>query len=302
MFVIVVNSSNIVQDGQNNKFVYNFPNSITIKDKFIAVSRISIYYSWFNITSLMNNNKISYNWNGVNYDLIIPDGLYQITNLNQFLQFEMIKNGTYLINNIGENVYYLEIMLNPTRYAVQINSYNFPVSLPSGYSTPSNFPGFPTQTFNPTIIIPQYFNQIIGYPINFTSNSNINNAYVPPSPSIDNNYVSKLPDGTLSYLSSIAPNVQPNSSVFVSMSNINNPYSQPSSIIYSITPSNNVSVGEIIDISPPNFMWTKMIDGTYNNLTLQLLGIDNRPIKMNDKETMIMLTIRDANEGFLGTK
>ena len=60
MFVIVLNSTHIVQDGLNNKLVYKFPNSVLLKDKYIAVSSISMYYSWFNITSSYNNNTFSY--------------------------------------------------------------------------------------------------------------------------------------------------------------------------------------------------------------------------------------------------
>ena len=59
MFIIVFNQSNIVNDGQNNKLVYKFPNSVNLKDKYIAVSEISIFYSWFNIASIYQNNSFT---------------------------------------------------------------------------------------------------------------------------------------------------------------------------------------------------------------------------------------------------
>ena len=62
MFVIVLNTNNIVQDGQNNKLVFKFPNSVVFKDKYIAVSSISMFYSWFNITSTAQNNYFSFTW------------------------------------------------------------------------------------------------------------------------------------------------------------------------------------------------------------------------------------------------
>jgi len=100
--------------------------------------------------------------------------------------------------------------------------------------------------------------------------------------------------GTLSYLSNVSPNVQPNSSVYVSISNINNPYSQPSSIIYSLSPS--VAIGELIIETPPNFMWNKLIDGTYNELRLQFLGLDLQPLQLNDPNMTILLTVKDKDE------
>ena len=78
MFVIVLNQTNIVPDGQNNKLVYKFPNSVVLKDKYIAVSNISMYYSWFNITNASGNNYLTYTFTKVGvtttYTITIPDG------------------------------------------------------------------------------------------------------------------------------------------------------------------------------------------------------------------------------------
>jgi len=300
MRVIVLNQNNLVMDGQNNKLIYKFPNSVQFKNNHIAVSSVSMYYSWFNITSAYTNNSFTYTWVSAGitttYTITIPDGLYQVSDLNNLLQFEMAKNGTYLINASGEYVYYAEFILNPTRYAVQINTFLFPTALPTGYVLPSNFPagGFPTQTFNPSITIPAKLNVILGFPVGFVSNQNTNNAYTPPTASSSNNYVSKNSSNTLSYLSNVAPNVQPNSSIYFSLSNINNPYSLPSSIIYSIVPQGEV--GTLITERPPQFMFNKMIDGTYNQLTLTFLGNDLQPIILNDPQMTILLTIKEGDE------
>jgi hypothetical protein len=254
-----------------------------------------MYYSWFNITSAYNNNIFTYTWvvagTTNTYTITIPDGLYEITELNALLQYNFIANGTYLIDSSGKNAYYAEFILNPTRYAVQINTYLVPTSLPTGYTAPANWVGFPTQTFNPSITIPLNLNVILGYVAGFTTNQNTNNAYTPPTGS---QYVSKNGAGTISYLSTSSPNLQPNSSVYFAVSNINNPYSLPSSIIYSLVPTG--AVGTLIAERPPQFMWNKMIDGTYNELRLTFLGTDLQPIKINDPQMTILLTIKDGDE------
>lgn len=304
MFVIVLNQNNIVPDGQNNKLVYRFPNSTVLKDKFIAVSNISMFYSWFNITSASVNNTLSYTWTVgttlTTINVVIPDGLYDIVDINSYLQWVMIQNGHYLINASGDYVYYLELLVNPSRYAIQLNTFQVPTSLPSGWSQPSNFAGYPTQTFNPIVTFPANFNVIVGYQVGFASNNNVNNAYVPPTASASNNYVAKDGAGTLSYLSNTSPQVQPNNNVLFSISNINNPYSQPSSIIYSLNP--NVAVGEQIYETPPNFMWNKLIDGTYSELRLTFLNTRLEPLVIKDPNMTILLTIRDKDEGFMGSK
>jgi len=303
MFIIVLNTNNILPDGKNNTLVYRFPNSVVFKEKYIAVSSIQMYYSWFNINSLYNNMTITYTWTvGVittTYTITIPNGLYNIVDINAYFQFVMINNGTYLVNNLGDNVYYFEIIVNPTRYAIQLNTFRVPTALPVGWTQPATFPGYPTQTFNPIITFPNFFWKIVGYePIGnviFASNGNVNNVYVPPTPpSASTYYVAKDGVGTLSYLSNVSPNVQPNSSVYVAISNINNPYSQPSSIIYSLSPS--VAIGELIIETPPNFMWNRLIDGTYNELRLQFLGLDLQPLQLNDPNMTILLTVKDKDE------
>ena len=71
-------------------------------------------------------------------------------------------------------------------------------------------------------------------------------------------------------------------------------------VIYSLSPS--VAIGEQINEKPPNFLWTKFIDGTYNELRLTFLGTDLRPLLIQDPNMTILLSIRDKDESFLGTK
>lgn len=299
MKIIVLNQTNIIPDGQNNKLIYKFPNSVQFKDNFIAVSSVSMYYSWFNITQAYTNNTFTYTWTEgtttTTYTILIPDGLYEISTLNDLLQFSFIQNGHFLVNSAGQNVYYAEFILNPSRYAVQLNTYLFPTSLPTGWSNPGALV-FPTQTFNPSVATPANFCYILGFAPTFVSSPNTNNSYIPPA---NSSTISKNSVGTISYLSTSAPNLQPNSSILFSLSNIDNRLAQPTSIIYSLVPA--VAVGEIITETPPQFMWNKLLDGTYNELRLSILGTDLSPIKINDPNMTFLLTIRDKEDlGFIG--
>ena len=301
MFVLVFNQKNISNTTTNSQLTYRFPNSVVLKDKYIAVSSISMFYSWFNITQRTQTNTVKFTWDSgnpvlSNITITIPDGLYEITDINNYFQYFCIDNGFYWIEtSTGNYIYPFEIAVNAQRYAVQLNTFLIPTSTPVGYSTPTNFVGWPTITQNPIITFPFAFNIIVGYSAGFSSNNNLGDAYVPPVPSTkQQNFVAKDGVGTLSYLSDLSPQVQPNSNVLFSISNINNPYTQPSSIIFSISPS--VAVGEQIFQIPPNFMWNKMIDGTYNEIKLTLLGTDLEPLFINDPNMTILLTIRDKDE------
>lgn len=297
MRTLILNYNNLIKDGQNNKWVYKFPNSVQFRDNYIAFAQASMYYSWFNITTNLVNNTFSYNWvrnvGGVDvattYTINVPDGLYEIDTLNKLLQFEMIKNGHYLVNGVGENVYYAEFIVNPARYAVQVNTYLFPTALPVGWSNPAGLV-FPLATFNPIITFPSKINEIFGFVAGFATNQNTGNAFVPPT----SPYVSKLGNGTISYISTTSPNVQPNSSLLFTMSNIDNAYAQPTSIIYTLVP--NVGVGQLISEKPSNFVWNKLIPGTYNEIRFTILGTDLVPIRIADPSITIVLVIKEGLE------
>lgn len=295
MFIIVLNQNNIVADGQNNKLIYKFPNSILLKDKYIAVSSIAMFYSWNNISSTSSNNTFTYTWTSgtttTTYSIVIPDGLYEIADLNNLIQYTCIANGTYYKLSTGINVYPFELIVNTNRYAIQLNTFLIPSVAPTGATI---YNPLPTTPQNTVVTIPANFNIIIGFDAGFTSSQNLNNTFTPSG-----NYVAKTATGTISYLSTSSPQVQPNSNLLFSLSNINNPYSQPSSIVYSINPSGVAIGGAVID-KPPNYLWVKMIDGTYNELRLSILGTDGRPIQINDPNMTILLSIRDKDETYIG--
>lgn len=322
MRTIVLNSSNLVDDGQNNKLVYNFPSSVLFKDTYVAISSASMYYSWFNIREAYGNNKISYTWNtdvGVGvvvtpttYSLTIPDGLYEVSAINQFLQFEMIKNGHYGIDATGNNVYFIELTVNPARYAVQLNTYMVDITefVGSGgtkYTKPTGWDADTSATlFNPVVTVPIQLGVLLGFrggvkTFGNSENTN-NNDFIAgttladgTTPFTPTNNISKIQSlGTLSVVSNASPDIQPNSSVLITCSSVDNPYASPSSVIYTLTP--NVGAGEIITEKPPAFMWNKLIGGTYNQIRIGLLGNDLSPLQLRDPAMTFVLAFAEERE------
>jgi hypothetical protein len=282
MKTIVLGEKDIVAGSNNTTLVYKFPNSVDLTGCQIAVSSINMYYSWDNISITFENNTFSYNWivAGVptTFTVVIPNGLYEIKDINNLLQFTFIQNGHYLVNGSGLNVYYAEFIINPTRYAVQINTFPVPTALPPLFTNPAGLV-FPAVTFNPIITLPAKFNDIVGFTVGFTTPQN-------------------LGVGTnLSFLSSKAPQVQPNSNVFVNVSGIDNKYATPSSVIYSVSPS--VALGELIVDRPANFNWNRLLAGTYNQLRLQFTGNTYETLNIRDPNMSIILVIQDQDDNIV---
>jgi len=294
----VLNNNNVVQNGQNNTLTYRFPTTAKFDRSYVAVASVSMYYSWFNIADSYNNTTFRYTWvDGTPVDVTIPNGLYEVSTLNQFLQYTMIANNHYLIDNAtGQNVYFLEILVNDARYKVQVNQFVVPTlavftaSLSATYTAPVGFAYSPVDAVNvryPGINF-GYNGSKLGDILGFTTNSNLpDGAIAIPSPWY---FQAKSPTD----FSATTPNIQPNSSVLLSVSSVENPYASPTSVIYSVTPS--VAVGTIIADKPPQLLWNKLIPGSYSQITITLLGTDLRPLQIQDGAMTIILAIAEEIE------
>jgi len=275
---IVLTTANITDTTKNSTFEYEFPNSVNFKDMEIALINASLYYSWFNISNELSNRTFSYQYTvggtTTTRTVTLDEGLYEISDINKALQFDFIAAGLYLVDANGDNVYYAEFLVNSVKNSIDINTYAVPTSLPSGFTAPSNWVGYPTATYNVNIQMAANFNNIMGYASDFETG---------------------LASGggtTLSFNSSKAPNVNPNSSVLVEIDIIDNPYGTPSNIIYAIVP--NVGVGSLIYVSPAEYSYNSIKNGIYNKLRLRLLNKDTLlPLTINDGEITIILGIRE---------
>ena len=87
----------------SNTFVYQFPTSVTFADHSIALQSVATPYSWFSITEALGNNVFTMTvypddaW-AHTYTITIPDGAYEIIQLNSYFQYWSLANGLYMIN------------------------------------------------------------------------------------------------------------------------------------------------------------------------------------------------------------
>jgi len=268
-------STKHITNSNNSEYSYPFPSTATFsQNNKIGLSSLSIFYSWNNISAKKNNHKFQYVWNGVTFTLTIPDGQYEYSSLNKFLQFEFIKNNHYLINSNGDYVYFAEFLLNTTEYGVNIITYQVPAVASTTYPTASNTHfTFSGTTFNPVIQMGNLgnFHKIIGYTNDFSS--------------------SAVAQASRIYSSSTAPIINPDSNIVVSVNGmINNPYSSPNSIIYSFGVSSGI--GQQILEKPSQITMNSITAGSYSNLDVRLLNADTLlPIEIKDPEISIVFVI-----------
>jgi len=169
MRTLILNSSNIVKNSGNGIFEYKFPaGAIVIKQgQKLALASLQTYYSNFNITDRYDNNKFSYIWiDGSVVNIVIPDSFLDVNGINNYLHFIMIQNKHYYLTSGGDFVYLLTISINPSQYAVEINSFQTSVSIASSnsWSIPVGATWVnPTNPINPSITIINNFGLLLGF-------------------------------------------------------------------------------------------------------------------------------------------
>ena len=60
---------------------------LRIGTKVIALSNLSIYYTWKNIKNSYNNNKIKISATTWNDEFRLPDGSYSVSNIQDYFEF-----------------------------------------------------------------------------------------------------------------------------------------------------------------------------------------------------------------------
>jgi hypothetical protein len=271
-FPIIINSSNYIN---NNTYKIDLSSTIDLNDYEVAVGQAYLYFSWFNI----NNNPLNNN----SFQIIFPTasgpitttvtldaGAYNITDLNNALQYWFISMGYYLINSVtGQYTYYGAFQLSPTGYSVQWITNALPTSLPTGFTSGGmTFPASSNQ--HPQLIIngSTNFKDIIGF-----------NAGTYPTNSTNIGVYTKQSD--------IPPNVSPISAVQMRLSCVYNPFSSNSQLIHVFT-SQGQSIGEIINASPVQLQFIPCI-GAHKTLTLQFYDNLGRVLDMLDRNIVIKL-------------
>jgi hypothetical protein len=288
---IIINSSNIVNDTNNSNFQYNFPGGgIDLKpSQKVGLVNLSMYYSTFNITLSNNNNSYSYIWvNGLSYNVIMPDGFYDVDAINNFLHFTFVQNQHYLITSTGDYVYLTTWTVNASRYSAELNCFGISSALATanGWTKPSGSSWvIPTNFIIPQIVIPATkFSLVVGFAVGVFPNSVISG--VPPAQIQTPSYPTDQ-----QFLSSFTPQVSPLSSYILTCSLVNNNYAVPNNLLYSFPPQG--TVGEQFLVSPYEYMMINCNPGTYSYFTITLVDQNFQPIAIEDPNIIIQLIISD---------
>lgn len=285
MRTLILSQKNVVAGSNNTTFEYVFPaGGIHLKGHTkIALASITMYNSTPNISAANNNNSFSYKWLGgaTEFPVVMPDGFYEISDMNNFLHQTMLNNGHYLTEiSTGNAVWFLTMSVNTSTYKIDLLSFPMVNSFytPALYTQPAGVSGIPVWSVpavsaNPQFVLPNtLFDNVVGF--------------APGTyPAASNNTVITTSSSTL------APQVNPLSSYLVKCNLVNNPYGIPNSLIYSFPPSG--TFGQQFVIAPNEYSFIDAQDGFYNVMRIEITDQNDRPTVLLDSNINILMVITD---------
>ena len=101
-----MNSDNS-KTSKSNLFKVKLASKLDLRlgEKVIALSNLSIYYTWKNIKSSYNNNKFKISAPTQNEEFALPEGSYSLLDIQDHLKYILKKHGenTDIIKKHGES-------------------------------------------------------------------------------------------------------------------------------------------------------------------------------------------------------
>lgn len=277
--VILNKSNNFTPTTNNNKITLKLGVGAELRNNEVCLSSLYIYYSWYNVTSVFANRTLSYTWHDdTEHSITIPEGFYTVTQLNEYLEFEMFSNGHYLLDSNGDPVYYLNFVTNSVYYGVTLTSTPVPIALPSGFTNPASMT-FPVTAKTPLLNIPAFTdngNKGFGLLIGFSAGS----------------YPSTAQTTTYQVNNDLVPVIHPVNNVIVKCNLCDNSrYNTQDHVIKQFTP--NSTFGTQLRIEPQNYVWYHVIDGIYDKIEISFFDDSYRPLIILDNNIQVELQIRE---------
>ena len=90
----------------SSKFIYQFTHKLNLKNhnKNMALTNLSIYYTWKKIKCVYNNNKFTVSAPTWNDEFNLPDGSYSVSDIQDYFEY-IIKKHETITNNPPVQIY-----------------------------------------------------------------------------------------------------------------------------------------------------------------------------------------------------
>ena len=257
--ITVTNETNTTKTAINEIRI-DFPsNGLVLRNHEVALNRLDLYHSWYNISTNFNNKQFAYIYNGTTYNVTMPDGFYDYTDIDYFMKQTMSDNGHYMLDQNGEAVYFVHLDKNTTYYGVTLSL--DVITTPAGGSNPNSMV---TGTTMQLVILNNNFQDILG----------VTQGIYPVSPSLTK----------FAFNSMKTPILSPVTTIHMTISCASNPWNRFSDQIYTFSADKPYS--SFLTYSPYTPIFYRAVDGAYTNLSIRFFDQTYRPLQIIDKTSI----------------
>lgn len=132
--------------------------------KLISLRQANFFKSWKNITSALGNNQFNYIFNSVNFSVILTDGYYSYDDISNYFNTTMFSRGQYLLDTLGNPVYFISLSVNPIYYTIDLQTIQIPSALTGAYAGFTNPNAITLDGFGPQFILNAGTSSLFGFP------------------------------------------------------------------------------------------------------------------------------------------
>lgn len=273
----------------------------------VCVQDLVIFNSIQNVSQAQTNNAYSYVWvDGTTNVVQMPNGLYSIADIGNFLVATMTTNKHYLVltnatTMATSNVYFLNLVENATYYGAQFTSTpmdSTTYSSGNGYARPAGATWtIPASSTNPQMVVPSpsgfntpTFGSLIGFPAGSFPSAQ--------TPGALYSYISGFNPGSVpgyaggSNSTSFIPEIAPVASVQVQCNVANNPYLNTPSILTAFS-LGAIPFGGAFTLNIPEFTWVPVTPNIASgNIKISFVDQNGNPIVLLDPQIQVTLLFR----------
>jgi hypothetical protein len=286
MKTLILTQKDVVAGSNNTTLEYVFPGGgIKVEEgSKVALASITMYNSTPNITTTYNNMSFQYIWiDGLTYTVTMPDGFYEISDINNFLHQTMLNNGHYLVEvSTGNFVWFLTLAVNTSTYKIDVVTYRMNQTLfpPASYTVGTGTAPAWTNpvapgTYPRIIVQANAFTDVIGF---------VAGTYPAAGLTGDN----------ITTSSTYIPQVSPLSAYIVTCNLVNNTWATPPNLLYSFPPASTFGAQFIVAPNEMSFIDTN--PGYYGSFKLEFKDQDNRNTVLLDPNITCLIIYKSPNE------
>jgi len=282
--LVVVGTPNLVT-GTTNKYTLTYNSFVNYgENSEIALVQGQQFFSWNSIGTEFTNQTFSITWiDGVTESVVMPAGLYQVSDISAYIQFVMNNKGWFLTDTLGAAHYYFSLVPNATYGKVQYVATLLPSALAGDYAgwnygVPAvSGAAWVTAALCPQIIIPpspQEFGTLIGFSAG-------------TYPAVNTSSASGLGD--------LYPQLSPISTVFVNCNLVNNPNTPINNSAMWAFNANGLTPRQSINYNIPEYVWLPIIQSQTRTVTIELTDQNGKPLNQTDTNASWTLYIRQRD-------